>query len=132
MIPSAFTIAVDTLNNDTTEDQLYERAEDYPGRSIYTGPNHSIELEDTLTFYRTQPKANGNFKGVGRTTVKSRRAHVVDGVDGVSQLTQVASAETAFSLPVGMTTAEKLEFRQHQIAVLDHVLMIDLQDKLVV
>jgi hypothetical protein len=130
MIPDTFTVAVDILNNGTTTDKVYERAETFPGRSIFTGDNHSLEAEDSVTFYRTMPKSNGNFKGTGRTTVKTRQDFIVAGADGVAQLTQIASAETLFALPVGMTSAQKLEFRQRHIALLDHELMIDFQDKL--
>lgn len=134
MQPNQIVLAVDELNTGSTTNHTYDRYEEYLNRSQYIeATNHSIDSRDTLGFYRTFPKTNGNFKGVSKSSVKFTKDITVDGVDGVSQLTAPIIVEVSFSLPVGATAAEAMIARQKALALLDSdTHMAPLNDQLVV
>jgi hypothetical protein len=133
MQPNEITLAVDEANDETTVDHVYTRFEDYLNRSVYICADHELSSKNTLTLYRTFPKINGNFKGVSKSTVKFSTDYLVDGVDGVSQLTAPVIVEIGFSLPVGITSAQALLARQKVIAMLDDDdIMAALNDQLMV
>lgn len=118
--PDVITLAVDTLNNGTTNDEDYSRFDTgSANRVVYIGENHSMTTKDTLTLYRTFPKVSGNFRGTAKTAVKFSQDKVVTGVDGVAQLTSPIIVEVSFSIPVGVTEADMLIARQKAIALLD-------------
>lgn len=118
--PNVITISVDTLNDGTAiVDEVYTRYDDYPTRSIYIGANHSVSAQDTLTFYRTEPRKSGNFNGAAKVSYKFTRTHVVDGVDGISQLIVPFIKEVKYSIPVGISQADCLLGRQSVIALTD-------------
>lgn len=119
MQPNEITLAVDVLNNGTTENQTYARFEEFLNRSIYIGSDHSLCLRNTLGLYRTLPKQSGNFKGVAKSSFKFSQDVVVDGVDGVSSITSPLILEVSFSVPVGATAADVLELRQRALALID-------------
>jgi hypothetical protein len=120
MQPNDFTLSVDEENDDTgLVDQDYTRHEEYLNRSIYIGENHSLSARDTISFYRTPPKPNGNFKGVGKSAFKLSEDFTVVGVDSETTLTSPAIMEVSFSIPVGLTPAQTLAFRQRGLSLLD-------------
>jgi len=119
MQDNVITLAVDVLNDDTTEDLDYERFDVYQNRTVYTSENHVLTAKDTMTFYRTFPKVNGNFPGTAKTAVKFSTDKVIDGVDGVAALTTALIGEVSFSVPVGVSAADQLILRQRIIALLD-------------
>lgn len=125
MQANAITLNVDYLNNSTTTAEVYDRADYFQNRSTYHGANHASDSRDIFQLYRTYPKQNGNFKGVEKCSIKFTYDHSVDGVDGVATLTSPAIAEINFSLPVGMTAAEKLIVRQRVISILDDDTVMD-------
>ena len=129
---NTITLAVDVLNNATTVDKVFTRFEEYQNRAVYISDEHSIAERDTLALYRTLPKPSGNFRGVGKSTVKFSKDLSVLGVDGTSQVAPLI-IEVSFSIPVGATVATMLEMRQRAVALLDddsvmvnlnHLLMI--------
>jgi len=120
-LPSSITLAVDEENDGVGPvNHVYELFDgSLSNRSIFVGPDHTISARNTLTFYRTLPKSSGNFRGVAKTAFKFSCDTIVDGVDGVSQLTAPMIVEVSFSLPVGVTAAESLIMRQKALALLD-------------
>lgn len=120
MQPNEITLAVDEENDGVgLVNAVFTRFEAPPNRSLYIGENHALNARDTLGMYRTIPKPNGNFRGVAKTAVKFTMDTVVDGVDGVSQLTSPIIFELSCSLPVGVTSAQAKVMRQRMIALLD-------------
>ena len=119
MQDNVITLSVDELNNDSTVDIDFKRFEEYQNRSVYTSENHVLTARDTLTFYRTFPKAAGNFKGTAKSSLKFSWDQAVTGVDGLSSLTSPIIADLGFSVPVGVTEATQLIMRQRLIAILD-------------
>lgn len=133
MQPDLITLAVDTANTGVTTDKDYTRYEEYQNRSVYVGETHTPAARDTLTLYRTQPKASGNFKGTSKTAIKFSRDIAVAGVDGISTLTSPIIVEVSFSVPVGATPAATLLSRQTALALLDmDAVMAALNDQLMV
>jgi len=119
MQPNSITLPVDYLNNGTTTDETYTRFEEYQNRSVYIGENHSPDMRDTISLYRSFPTKNGNFKGVAKTSVKLSVDHTVPGVDGVAQLSAPIIWELSASIPVGVSVEDALKSRQRALAVLD-------------
>lgn len=122
------TLSVNPSADGTTyEDQVYSRYDDsYPNRSTYIGPGHlPAEARNLLNFYRTPPKPNGNFKGVKKTALKFTEDEIVDGADGVAQLTAPDICNVEFSFPVGITDARNLAFRQRVAAAILNTTLMD-------
>lgn len=122
MQPNTITLTVDEQNDGaTTTDATieYERYDEYQNRSVYSSENHSLDSRDLLSFSRSFPTKNGNFRGVGKSTFKFTRDISVDGVDGVAQLVTPMIMEVKLSAPVGVSDAEILKFRQTALALLD-------------
>jgi hypothetical protein len=118
MQPNTITLAVDPLNNGTTTDQLFTRQEELVNRSTYRGPGHTLESRNMFQLYRTSPKRVGNFLGSAKVSSKFTEDFAVTGADG-STLKSPAIGEVSFSLPVGMTAAQKKAFRQKLISLID-------------
>jgi len=119
MQDNVITLAVDELNNDTTVDYDFTRYEEFQNRSVYIGEDHDLAARDTLSLYRTFPKASGNYKGNAKSTLKFSKDYEVTGVDGVSTLTAPVILEVSFSIPVGVAAADRMILRQRAIAILD-------------
>jgi hypothetical protein len=119
MQDNIITLAVDELNNDSTVDYDFTRYEEYQNRSVYIGEDHDLASRDTLSLYRTLPKVSGNYKGNAKSTLKFSKDYAVDGVDGVATLTAPVIAEVSFSVPVGVSAADRMIIRQRIIAILD-------------
>jgi hypothetical protein len=119
MQPNEITLAVDELNDDTTVDLVLTRFEEHLNRASYVSPSHTMATRDMLTLYRTFPKQSGNFRGVGKSTIKFSQDISVLGVDGTSSLTVPLIMEVSFSVPVGTTSAQIVEMRQRGVAILD-------------
>jgi hypothetical protein len=119
MQPDSITLAVDVLNNDTTEDIDFEKFDGSKSRSVYISENHSPVDRDTLMLYRGEPKQNGNFKGVLKTALKFSRDVEVEGVDETTTLKSPIITEVSFSVPLGATDADILIERQRVVALLD-------------
>lgn len=76
-------------------------------KTVYHTGSHSMVAPDTLSFHRTSPKRSGDFLGVQRVAVKRTRTVPVDNAAGLE--TKVPNVEElAFSLPIGMTDAQKI------------------------
>lgn len=125
MQDNVLTLAVDELNNSVTVDHVFNRFEEHQNRSVYIGASHQLSARDTLTLYRTFPKANGNFKGTGKSALKFTTDKSVEGVDGTTSLTSPIISEVSFSVPVGVSLADMLIARQRLIAILDSDTFMD-------
>lgn len=123
MLDNSISLSVDVTNDgDTTADetQVYTRYEEHLNRSVYIAADHTMATPHTLSFYRTQPKANGNFPGMAKTAIKFSESLAITGVDGVSTLKVPLISEVSFAVPVGTTPAQLMEMRQRLIALLDN------------
>lgn len=134
MQDNVITLAVDELNDDNTVNHVFTRFDDsFANRSVYIGENHQLTARDTLSLYRSFPKAAGNFPGVAKSSIKFSMDHVITGVDGISQLTSPIIVEVSFSVPVGIDTAAQLIARQRAVALLDRDdVMVPLMNQLLV
>ena len=119
MQPNSITLAVDTGNTGTTTDLELERFEEFQNRTVYVSDQHTVGARESMTLYRTFPKASGNFRGTQKSCVKFTLDVVVSGVDGTTELTAPIIMECTFSIPVGATTADVLEMRQRIVALTD-------------
>lgn len=132
-LPSTITLAVDELNNLTLVNEALSHFETTLNRSTYIGELHTALTKDQLAFYRTAHKSNGNFRGTDKTSFKFTREVIVDGVDGVSQLTVPLIFEVSASIPVGVSAADMLLMRQRCIALLDlDTVMVPFQTQLMI
>jgi hypothetical protein len=118
-------LAVDALNNGTPADQSFTRNEEYIGRTVYIGENHTLSARDTMTLYRSQPSVSGNFRGTAKTSVKFSSDTIVPGVDSSTTLTVPLIGEVSFSIPVGASSADVKELRQQIVAILDDDTIMD-------
>lgn len=136
MQPNTITLSVDTDNDGGTTaavDAIFSRYHEYDNRSEYIASDHSLAARNMLGLYRTQPKPNGNFKGMARSAVKNTKDFEVAGVDAVTTIVAPAIANTDFNFPVGMTPEQTLEMRMlHIAALIDDLIMVPLTDQLMV
>jgi hypothetical protein len=119
MQDNVITLAVDELNTGSTTNHVFDRFEEFSNRAVYIGENHALTAKDTLSLYRTFPKASGNFPGVAKSSFKFSKDYAITGVDGVASLTSPVIVEVSFSVPVGVAEADQLIMRQRAIALLD-------------
>lgn len=128
MQPNEIVLAVNEDNDDGTTAEVnhtYTRYDEYQNRSIYISGTHSPSARNTMAFYRSFPSVNGNFKGVQKSSVKFTEDVVVDGVDGVAQLSAPVILEVNFSYPVGLTASDKVIYRQKLVAALSDDSIMD-------
>lgn len=125
MQPDTITLSIDPLNDANAANRDYERLEEHLNRSVYMAAGHLPESRDIIGLYRTAQKVNGNFRGVKKSTVKFTKDYSVLGVDGISSLTAPAILEMNFSFPVGIVEAAYIERRQTLLAMLDHDVVMD-------
>lgn len=130
MLNNTITLPVDILNNGTTSNRVYTRYDEYQNRSVYKGPSHTLVKRDTLGFYRTPVKANGTDNGVAKSAMKLTFDIEVPGKIATTTVTKPLIADASFSIPVGATTAQTLEFRQRLIACIDHAVAAQVVDDL--
>lgn len=130
MQTSPIVLAVDVLGNATLVNQSYGMTDFTSVRSRWLADDHTASSRNEMTLFRSAAKPNGNFRGVEKTAVKFTQDMAVPGADGVTTLTIPAICECSFSLPVGMTEAQKLELRERMAAALVHTFMEPLQKQL--
>lgn len=130
MLDNSISLSVDVLNNGTTVPRVYTRFDEYQNRTIYKGPSHTLSQRDTLGFYRTPVKNNGTDFGTAKSAVKLTQDIQVPGKIAATTVTKPIIGDASFSIPVGATAAQTLEFRQRLIAVIDHALAAQLVDQL--
>lgn len=129
MLDNEITLPVDVLNNGTTVNKLYVRAEEYLNRTVYTGPAHNLVSRDTLGVYRTPVKKSGPDLGTAKSAIKLTEDITVLNAVG-ENVSKPAIVNVDASLPVGITPAKALELRQRTIACLDHAFAAQLMEKL--
>lgn len=136
MQPNVVTLSVDVDNDGGTTaavERIFTRFNEFSNRSEYISSLHSVAARDKLGFYRTFPKASGNFRGTAKMAAKFTKDILVPGVDATTSVTCPAIGEISFSFPVGMTNAEMREFRMHFVALLrDDAVMVPLTTQLMV
>lgn len=130
MLDGTITLPVDPANNGTIVNRAYKRYDEYQNRSVYKGPAHTLIRRDTLGFYRTPVKVNGTDNGVAKSAIKLTYDIEVPGKVSGTTVLKPMIADTGFSIPVGASAAQTLEFRQRLIACLDHALAAQLVDEL--
>lgn len=131
MLDNTITLSVDTTNDDTPENHVFTRYDEYQNRSVYNGPDHSLDTKELLTIYRTPPKPSGNFKGVAKSALKFARDVDVEGKDSTTTVAAVELGEISFSIPIGTTAADAMILRQRMIAALDDdALMVKIMENL--
>lgn len=130
MLDNTITLPVDVLGNGTLVNKVFTRYDEFPNRSVYVGPTNTMSLKDTLSIYRTAPKISGNSLGVAKSAAKFTQDFVVPGKDTTTTVTAPALGEFSFNIPVGVTVAQTLEFRQRMIALLDHAIAARMVDGL--
>jgi len=131
MLDTTITLSVDTTNDDTPENHVFTRYDEYQNRTVYTGPNNALDSRELMTVYRTAPKPAGNFKGVAKSTVKFSRDVEIEGKDSTTNVGAVELGEVSFSIPVGTSAADAMILRQRLIAALDDdTLMVKLMENL--
>lgn len=115
---NSITLAVDTANTGVTSSQVYTRLSEETNKSLYGRADHSLDHRHEMTFLRKYPVRSGNFKGTAKPTVKFTDSVQVAGVDG-NNVDCLLVGEVSFNIPVGVSDAALLEFRQRLIAALD-------------
>lgn len=125
MQPNVLTLSVDAENNGTPVNEVYTRYEELQNRSRYIGASHVPGDRDELSIFRSFPTKTGNFKGVGKTSVKFTKDQDVPGVDSSTLVTAPIIIEVSFSVPVGTTTAAMVHARQRVLALLDDDSVMD-------
>lgn len=129
MLAETVVLPVDILNNGTTTNRSYTRYQEFLDRSVYKGPSHTLLRRDTLGFYRTPVKSSGVSHGVAKSAGKLTQDIVVPG-KAATDVVLPMIGNFDFSIPVGATAAQTLEFRQRMIAVIDHAVSAQLVDGL--
>lgn len=86
-------------------------------KSTYRTGSHVTETPDTLNFYRTAAKRSGDFLGAQKVSVKRTKTFLVESAAGL-EIKAPAVSELSFSLPVGVTNAEKLALLMEWIGYL--------------
>lgn len=124
MLPATITFPVDVLNNGTPVNKVYSRDYDDFSKSVYTGPAHTLLSRQLLQFQRTPNKVVGNSFGTFRTATKVTVDKMVAARDGTN-VSQPMILEVSTSIPVGVSDADKMEYRQLVIAILDHAIFGD-------
>lgn len=134
MQPNEITLSVDEENDGVGPvNHVFTRFEEFQNRATYIMSDHSMSAKNTLGFYRTFPKKSGNFNGVSKTSFKFTKDILVDGADGVAQITAPIIVDVSFSIPVGATSAQILIARQKALALLDlDAVMTPLNEQLMV
>lgn len=130
MLDNSITLPVDVLNNGTPVNRVYTRLSEFTDRSVYKGPSHTLVKRDTMGFYRTPVKANGADNGVAKSAIKLTNDITVAGKLASTDVVKPMIATCEFSIPVGATAAQTLEFRQRLIAAIDHAIAARLVDEL--
>lgn len=130
MLDGTITLPVDVANNGTIVNRVYTRFDEYPLRSIYQGPGHTLINRDLLGFYRSPVNANNKDNGVAKSAAKITQDISVPGKDAATTVVKPMIADVSFSIPVGASAASTLEFRQRLIAVIDHAIAARLVDTL--
>lgn len=125
MQPDQISLSVDHDNDGLAlQTQVYTRYEESQNKATYIGTGHLPDARNMIAFYRSFPTKSGNFKGVGKTSLKLTDDINVAGVDS-STLTAPVIIDVSFSVPVGATAADVKHFRQRVIALLDNDTVMD-------
>jgi len=124
---SDLTFNVDVLHDTNLVAKVFEYARSLRDgmKSLFFGPDNTTSEPDTLSFEVTDPKQNGNFRGVTRPKIVRTRTAVVDGVDETTQLVQPLIGKLEFSIPVGTLPADILLLRQEIVAILNDDTVMD-------
>lgn len=112
MLSNDISVSYDALADGNLVEKPYSRYDEYQNRSVYIGAEHNPAKRDTLTFYRSFPKQVGDFKGVAKSSFKISVDETVTGVNGLSQITSPFIVEVNFSIPLGVSDAERIRVQQ--------------------
>lgn len=121
MQEETLTLTVDETNDGETTanvNHVYKRFDTFNTRSIYHHANNQPDLRDILSFYRTEAKRNGNYRGARRSSFKFTKDVTVLGFDG-SNIVVPMYFEVNASIPLGVTEEVMMVQRQKCVALLD-------------
>lgn len=110
----ALTISTKTYSFDTNPT---------PDSARYTGPAQTATVKDFILLKRQAPKPVVGFAGVARSSEKTVKSCVIDGV------TRDLIAETTFSYPVGAPPADVTALRADHVSLLGNAATETLVDK---
>lgn len=113
------TLSVDVTNSGSPTSEPYTRHEELANRSTYIGADHTLADRNTLQFYRTPPRRNGEFLGAAKTSLKFTQDTSVANASGDGNIVAPLIMEVQISAPVGVTEADLVHLRQRVLAVLD-------------
>lgn len=129
MLDNTITLPVDEDNDGDTTDIVAVRIDEYPQRSVYKLPEHTLARKSTLGFYRTPVKPSGNDLGVAKSAIK-----ITEDVEVLNKIGETvvkpAIGNADFSFPVGISAAAAMKIRQRLIAVIDHALAVRVTESL--
>lgn len=125
MQPDQLTLSVDVANDGNLVTETYTRYEEFQNRSKYIGSGHTPGSRNEFGIYRSFPTKTGNFKGVGKTSVKFTEDKSVPGVDSSTTISAPVILEVSFSVPVGISANDMKHYRQRCIALLDSDAFMD-------
>jgi hypothetical protein len=121
MQPNEIILAVDEDNDGGTTaavEHTYSRSNYFQNKSEYISETHTLSSRDKLALYRTLPKRSGNFLGMAKTAIKFTQDISVAGVDSTTLVVAPGIVDVAFSMPVGVTSAQSLALRMRAVALL--------------
>jgi hypothetical protein len=125
------TLAVDTANTGSTTNKVYSRFREELNKTTYRGPEGTLANRQEMAFLRKDPTRNGNSNGVATATIRFTDDVSVAGVDTTTTVEHLLVGEVSFRIPVGVSDADLLAFRQRLIAILDDdTVMTDLMGSL--
>jgi hypothetical protein len=130
MLDNTIVLPVDPANDGNIVNENYTRYDYGANRATYVGDDHSLSSRNMFAVTRSFPTASGNFKGVGKSSIKFTQDIVVDGVDVTVQNTSPIIGAVNFSIPVGCTSAQAMLVRQRLVAAIDHAFAIQLTERL--
>lgn len=108
MQANIITIQNDPAGNDVIVPEEYTRTQPLLNKTVYEGPQHTLESKDTLTLSRQYAKANAISRGSAKSSIKNTLDVLVPNSKGDGEITMVAVVETTYSLPIGISEADAL------------------------
>jgi len=119
MQPNEINLTVDLTNSGSPVTKAYARYDQVGNRSTYIGEGHSTDSRNLLQFYRTEPKRNGESRGVMKGALKFTIDRSVPNASGTGNIVSPQIIEVSIANPVGVTPAQTLEAFQYAVALLD-------------
>jgi hypothetical protein len=108
MQPNEISVSVVEEEGQSAVSRTFTRYDEERNKVTYITAGHELAARDIFQLYRTLPKPNGNFPGMGKSALKVTKDIIIPGTDG-SDLKSPTIMEVSFSFPVGMTEEQRFE-----------------------